>query len=205
VKPAAGWSCRPSPTLGDDRHLQQRQLVGTPDAREPEHLRREVGAGADDHLAIGAELVHLGQPRPGDADRARAVEQHAMHVEVRLDREVGPVEDRVQVGHRGAAAPAVARGQLVPAETVLRRPVEVLVGGQAARGARIEEGLREPGPRERVRHAQRPADAVVLGRSADVVLGAQEVGQQVVPAPAQLAPLVVVELVAAHVDHRVQR
>ena len=86
-----------------------------------------------------------------------------------------------------------------------RGPVEVLAGRQAARRRGVEEGLREAGARQRVRDAQRPADAVVLGGAARVVLRAQEVGQHVVPAPAELGPLVVVGGVAADVDHRVQR
>ena len=191
--------------LGHRRDLQQRELVGAPDARQPEDLRRQVGAGRDDDLALGAELEQLAQPRAGDADRAGAVEEHPVHVDVGLDGEVRAVHDRVQVGDRGAAAPAVARGELVPADAVLARAVEVLAGGQAARRRGVEEGLREAGARQRVRDAQRPADAVVLGGAAHVVLGAQEVGQHVVPAPAQLGPLVVVGRVAADVDHRVDR
>ena len=50
-----------------------------------------------------------------------------------------------------------------------------------------------------------PPTRVVLGGAAHVVLGAQEVGQHVVPAPAQVGPLVVVGRVAADVDHRVDR
>ena len=208
VAPKAGWSCRPEADardLGDGRDLQQRELVGAPDPRQPEDLRREVRAGRDDDLALGAELEQLAQPRADDADGAGAVEEHPVGVEVGLDGEVRAVHDRVQVGDRGAAAPAVARGELVPAEAVLARAVEVLAGGQPARGRRVEEGLRQPGARERVRDAQRPADGVVLGGAAHVVLGAQEVGQHVVPAPPQLAPLVVVGRVAADVDHRVDR
>ena len=63
-------------------------------------------------------------------------------------------------------------------------------------------------PRPRVRHRQRPARAVQLARAALVVLGADEVGQHVVPAPvveAQRLPAVVVGAVAADVDHRVDR
>ena len=172
--------------LGHGGHLQQRQLVGAPDSRQPQDLRRQVGARRDDDLALGAELEHLAQPRAGHPDRAGAVEQHAVHVHVGLDGEVRAVHDRVQVGDRRAAAAAVARGQLVPAHAVLAGPVEVLAGRQAARGRGVEEGLREAGARQRVRHAQRPADAVVLGGAARVVLRAQEVGQHVVPAPAEL-------------------
>jgi hypothetical protein len=191
--------------LGDRRELQQSELVGAPDARQPQDLRRQVCARGDDDLAIGAELEQLAQPRAGDADRARTVEDHAVDVDVRLDREVRTIHHRVQVRDRRAPAAAVARRELVPAEPVLPGPVEVLGGGQTVRGRRVEEGLRKAGARQRVRHAQRPAGGVVLGGAPHVVLRAQEVGQHVVPAPAELLPLVVVGRVAADVDHRVNR
>ena len=62
--------------------------------------------------------------------------------------------------------------------------------------------------RAAVADAQRPADAVVAARAALVVLGALEVRQDVVVAPAVEAhgrPLVVVGAVPADVDHRVER
>ena len=105
--------------LGHRRHLQQRELVGAPDARQPQDLRRQVGARRDDDLALGAELEQLAQPRADDADGAGAVEEDAVGVDVGLDREVRAVHDRVQVGDRGAPAPAVARRELVPADAVL--------------------------------------------------------------------------------------
>ena len=57
-----------------------------------------------------------------------------------------------------------------------------------------------------VAHPQRPAGAVQLRGAALVVLGLEEVGQHVLPAPAfeaQALPLVVVEPAAPDVDHRV--
>jgi hypothetical protein len=114
----------------------------------------------------------------------------------------------VQVGDRGRAAHAVALRQLVAAHALLLAGVEVVQLGDAGRGRRLHERVGERVHRVRVRHAERAAGAVELGGAALVVLGALEVGQHVVPAPAgvaEVAPLVVVAPVAADVDHRVER
>ena len=62
-----------------------------------------------------------------------------MHV--RLDREVGAVEHRMEVGDRGARTRATALGQLIPADPFLLGAVEVGICGEAAGGGRVEEGL----------------------------------------------------------------
>ena len=194
--------------LGDERDLQQLELIGPPDPREGQELRRVVGAAAHDHFALGAPLEQLARALGDHAGRARAVEGHPVHLRVGLDRQVRPVLDRVQVGDRCARPAPVALGDLVPAEAVLLAVVEVVVGGQAHRVGGLEERLAHHAARPRVADRQRPAGAMELAGAALVVLGALEVGQQVVPAPARaagVAPLVVVERVAADVDHRVER
>ena len=194
--------------LRDQRDLQQLELLRPPDARQHQQLRRVVGAAAHDHLALGAPLEQLARALGDHAGRAGAVEGDLEDVRVGLDRQVRPLGDRVQVGHRGARAAAVALGDLVPAEAVLLAVVEVVVGGQAHRLGGLEERLAHDAARAGLADRQRPAGAVELARAALVVLGALEVGQQVVPAPAGaagVAPLVVVERVAADVDHRVER
>ena len=59
-----------------------------------------------------------------------------------------------------------------------------------------------------VRHVQRTAHAVVLALAPFLVLGAAEIGGDVVPAPSlatELAPLVIIALLAAHIEHGVDR
>jgi hypothetical protein len=48
-----------------------------------------------------------------DADRAPAVEEDPVDARVGDDVDVAPGDGRMQVGDRGAAAPAVALGDLV--------------------------------------------------------------------------------------------
>ena len=127
---------------------------------------------------------------------------------MRLDRQVRAVHDRVQVGDGRAGPPPVALGDLVPAVAVLLAVVEVLVQRQPQPLHRLQERLAHRAAGPGLAHRQRTAGTVELRSPALVVLGPDEVREQVVPAPARaagVAPLVVVERVAAHVDHRVQR
>ena len=137
--------------LGHRRHLQQRELVGAPDARQPQQLRREVGARRDDDLALGAELEQLAQPRAGDADGAGAVEEHAVGVDVGLDGEVRAVH-RPGAGRRPPCSPrrpsrVVSWYQPMPS---CCGPLKSSLARQAARGRGVEEGLRQAGARQRV-------------------------------------------------------
>ena len=56
-----------------------------------------------------------------DADRAIVLEQHAGHQRIHLDVQVRPLHRRLQIGARGAAAPAVADRHLPAAEAFLLR------------------------------------------------------------------------------------
>ena len=114
----------------------------------------------------------------------------------------------MQVGHRGAAPHPVPLGELVVADPVLLRPVEVIVGLMPGLLRRLEEGVHQGMPGPAVADGQRAAGTVQVARAALVVLGAQEVGQHVRPAPSGRAvggPLVVVCRISADVDHRVHR
>ena len=190
--------------LGHYLDLQLLELGGTAEAGEHQKLRRVVGAAAHDHLALRAVHEHLRQPHAHDTDGALALEQQRESVHMGLDGEVGAVHHRMQVRHRRARASAVAVRHLVPADSVLLRAVEVRVRGQPVRGGRVEKGLAERVARAPLGDRERPARAVVLVLAALVVLGELEVGQHLVPGPAG-TPLVVVERVAADVDHRVDR
>ena len=103
-------------------------------------MRRVVGAAAKDHLALGAQLLHLAQARGLDANRSLALEEDAVDVHPRHHGEVLPLARRVQVGNGGAGSQAGALSQLVHANSVLLDAVEVLVAGQAG----FDPGLDEP-------------------------------------------------------------
>ena len=127
---------------------------------------------------------------------------------MRQHLEVGARARRVEVGHRGRAALAVAHGQLVEADALLVGAVEVGVGAVARRLRRRHPRLDHAILRTAVRDAKRTVGAVALGLPAGVPLGSLEVGQHVGPAPArrtQRRPVVEVGRCAAHVEHGVHR
>ena len=90
-------------------------------------------------------------------------------------------------------------------DAVLLGAVEVRVAGQAGLDAGLHERLRHDVAGAALADRKGAAGAVPLRGAALVVLGLQEVGLQVGPAPAGHSPFVVVEVVAADVDHRVDR
>ena len=143
-----------------------------------------------------------------DAGGAVAVQQDAVDVGAGDQREVLAPQHRVQVGDRRRAAHPAALGDLIPAHAVLLGAVEVVVGGKAGLQARLHERLTRAVAAAVLAHSQRSAGAVQLTGPALVVLGADEVREHVIPAPALEAhggPTVVVGAVAADVDHRVDR
>ncbi len=122
-------------------HLDPERLevLRRPDAGEHQQHRRLVGAGREDHLALGAQLLDLAAARDLDADGARrrrtgsaARARPVMHVEVR------PRARRMQEGGSRRPAAAVALRQLEAADALLARAVEV-VG--CARGRRCTARL----------------------------------------------------------------
>src|SRR5437764_6967037 len=108
----------------------------------------------------------------------------------------------------GAAAPAVALGELEAPDPLLARAVEVWILLVAGHPRRLEHRVDERMHRAALGDRHRPADAVKLVLATLVVLGAPEVRQDLVVAPAVAPgrrPAVVVGTVAADVDHRVDR
>ena len=187
---------------------QRRQLVLGTDPGQHQQHRRVVRAGGKDHLALGSDLLDVVAARDLDTDRPLALEQDPERHRVGDHVEVLPVIGGVQERAGGAAPQPITLGQLEAPDTLLARAVEVgivLVSGLARR---FEHRLDERVHRAAVGHPQRAADAVVPVLAALVVLGAPEVRQDFVIAPALAArrgPAVVVGPVAADVDHRVDR
>jgi len=187
---------------------QRAQVVGRADARVHEQHRRLVGARRQDHLALDAQLARDAVLDDLDADGAVALEEDARDEAVRDDVEVRAAERRLQERRVGGLAAAVALGDLEAAHALLAGAVEVGVVLVAGVDRRLDHRVDELVVRAALAHLQRAADAVELALAALVVLGALEVGQHLVEGPAGgalLGPLVVVDAVAAQVDHRVDR
>ena len=143
-----------------------------------------------------------------DADGAAVLDQHACGVSVRLHDQVRTIARRPQIGGGGAPAAAVVGGRLVVAGAFLLRAIEVRVARDAGLEAGLEQQLADFPLIRLVGDTQRTAAAMEFARAAFVVLGLAEIRQDEVVVPAlaaALAPFVVVGVVAAHVDHAVDR
>ena len=178
------------------------------DARELQELRRVDRAARQDHLAPGMRGTRRAAQGIVDADRAPALETHPAGQRMDVDAQVWPLARRLEIADRGAAAPAIAAGQLVRAGAFLGRSVEVVVARQAGLDGGLDIGVADLAVVGQVGDAERPADAVQRVGAALLVLGLLEVGQHVVPCPAdvaELAPIVVVAGLAADVDQAVDR
>ena len=119
------------------------------------------------------------------------------------------VHHRKQEPPGGRTAPAVAHGVLERPDAFLLRAVEVVRDRIAELSGRFDEQLIERPAWRRVRNTERAADAVPVVFASFLVLGALEIGQNLAEAPAVgtfvEGPAVVVGLVAADIDHAVDR
>ncbi len=191
--------------LQHDLDLAHREVLGISDAGEHQQLRGVVGAGGEYHLALGVELLREPELRGFDADRTRALEEDPVSLHVGHHLEVRTLGGGVQICHGGRGPHPLALRHLVHPDAVLLAVVEVLVARQPGLDARLDEGMGDAVLRALLADGERPARAVERRRAALVVLGLDEVREQVGPAPAGDPPAVVVERVAADVDHRVDR
>ena len=183
------------------------QIVGGADAGEHQQLRAADRARGEDDLGFGPGCLLLPAVQVGDTGGPAAFDDEPGGEGVGLDRQV--VRLPCQVGVGGTAAPPVALGHLIETDPVLARPVEVVVLHRAATAGGGDEAPGMFGLVAEVLNGQWSPLAVIRAGVTGVVLGAEEVGQQVAVPPAGaaelVAPAVVVQAVAADVDHRVQR
>ena len=195
--------------VGEHRDVVLAQVRGRADTGQHQQLRAADGASREDHLGVGPGRLLDAAAQVADAGRPAALDVDAGHQGVGLHGEIRPADGRVQVGVGRRPAPPAPLSHLVVPDAILAGAVEVVVAGLAAvlRGA--DEGAGQVALVAQILHAQRSGRPVVGRRAPGVALGPQEVGQQVGIAPALAAvvvpPGVVVDPVAADVDHRVDR
>src|SRR5262249_34384904 len=143
-----------------------------------------------------------------DADGAASGKEDPARQRVRYDGEIGPAARLAQIADRGRAATPMARGQLEITGAFLAGAVEIVV----ARKARLLRG-RDESLAQRMRFAhigdrERPAHPMQRILAARLVLGAAEVGQHILEAPAgiaELSPMIEVRRLAADVEQAIDR
>ena len=184
------------------------QQLGLADAGMFEHARRLDRPARHDDLAVDPRLALLAVHRVGDADTALAFEDHVGHQRVGFDLEIRPAARRVEEGARRRPALAVLHRHLVVAEAFLVAVVVVLVLRIAARLGGIDEGVTKRVRLAHVGDVQQAALAAAVVAVRLKMLRLLEVGQHLLVGPAaiaELAPGVVVERLAAHIEHAVDR
>jgi hypothetical protein len=125
-----------------------------------------------------------------------------------LDRQVAPAPRGVQVRDRRRAAPAVPRGELEIAGTLLARAVEVVGARDAELAGGGDQRLDELVPLADVGDVQRAVAAVVVARAARIALRLDEVAQRLARVPAlgaERLPAVEIPRLPADLDQAVDR
>ena len=183
-------------------------MRGGADAGQLQNLDRADRAGGHDHFAAAACELGLAVLPEAHAVGARAVECHGFDKTLGLEPQVRAIEHRLEEAARRRPAPAALLVDVVGARALVVAGVEIvdpldagLLGGHAERIEQIPAHARMLDP-------PFAADRMMIAFAEEMVLVLLEERQHVVPAPAgeaELAPVVVVAGLAAHVDHGVDR
>ena len=123
-----------------------------------------------------------------------------------LKMQVRPLEDRLQERCRRAPAPAAALVDLEIGRAFVVAAIEVVDLRDADFDPGVAHGVEDRPGDARALDPPFAARPVQRAASAVMILLAEEIGQNVVPAPAgkaKLAPAVIVGRLAAHIDHGV--
>ena len=194
--------------VADHRDAHVLQMLCGAETRQQQKLRRAIGTTRHNDLAARASGLAALRGMEFDADRTVVLEQHARRMRAGADHQIGALACRSQIGLGGAPATAVQCRRLVVPTTFLLCTVEVGVGRNAGLHAGLQHRIGEFEAARLVGNMQRAADAVEVIRAAGLVLRLLEVRQDRIPVPAlaaALAPFIVVAVVAADIDHAVDR
>ncbi|PAV72392.1 hypothetical protein WR25_15959 [Diploscapter pachys] len=183
------------------------ELGSRADPREHQQMRAAEGPCGQQHFLARLQVYPSSLDQRLHASGAFALEHDAFDMGVGQHREVTALAHRFQECGGRAPAPAIADGHVVIADTLLPGTVEVFVENVSCTQGRLDEGFGDD-------MAMRGADvklafaAVVVVVTAMVHLALAKVGQHIVERPAfvtQRVPVVVIVVMAADVDHAIDR
>ena len=169
--------------IDTDRDHQLGQVARRADPRKEQQLRRIVCTGGQDNLRLCVDLLKLAVADDFDAARPRPIEQNPGRERVRDDLQVWTAESGMEKGDGGAAAHAVALGELIEADAVLLLAVEVGIAGMARLHPRLHEGVHQRISRPPIADRQRAEFAVVLVLAALIGFRPAKVGQEIIVGP----------------------
>ena len=190
----------------DAERLEQRRRA---DAGQLQQLWRVDRAPAEDDFARGTDLF---EPTPATIfhpDCAPPLEQDAGGMRFRPQDEVATPERGAEIFVGGRGAATVAGVEVEHPDAFAAFAIEVGRGSKTERFARRDESpAQRVGEVGNVADPLRPARAVPVAGAVVVILGLDEIGQHVGPAPTAIArrrPVVKIVRLAADMDHRVDR
>ena len=208
------WSWRFSPTAGRSWTTGMPAALSRAPLPTPLTCMRcgEPIAPAASTTSRRARKVTSSPPHPGiDPGRAPpfvpGLNRDPFRTGMGDDVEVGPPPDRTEERARGVPAHSAPLVHLEVARALIVAAVEVVDLPDPDLRRRLPERAEQlPGDPRVLDPPLSPPAPVQLVAAVHVILGALEIGQHVFPAPSrvpELAPLVVVAGLAAHVDHPV--
>ena len=192
----------------DHRDAVLRQQGCRADTGKLQQLWRVDRAAAQNHLDPGLGGFALAVLDILNADGLLAFEQDSGGQGPGLDSEILATHGGMQIGHRRRAALTVLHGELVVANPLLFGAVNVGIARNAGFDTRLHHGVGDFMGVPDVGYVERAVHGMVVAGSPFLVLGAQEIGTNIVPAPpfaAELAPAVIVGVLATHIQHGVDR
>ena len=137
---------------------------------------------------------------------ALAVEHDALHQAAGLEPQVRPLQRRLEKAARRRPAPPAMLVDVERARALVVAGIEIRDAPDAGLLGRLAERIEDVPAHPRRRDPQLAADGVMIARPQKMMLMPFEERQHVVGAPAgkpELAPMVVVGGLAAHIDHGV--
>ena len=189
------------------------QQIGIADAGQLQDLWRLDGAGRQDDLASGLHRLVTAMPAEGNARRADTAfpfEFNAGDMRMGDHPQIGPPPRRIEIGFLRREPHAVLLRDLIGAEAVLAGAVIVGIVRVATTLGSLDQQVERRIAVAKPADIQRPATAMIFIILAGefAMFGAPEIGKHVGIAPAAVAtlrPAVIVGLLAADIEHRVDR
>ena len=191
-----------------DGNAELLQLLRRADTGQHHDLRRADRAGGEDDFTATARRPRLSALRPAHAGGAPAVEHDTFDQAAGLEPQVGTLEHRLEEGARRRPAPAALLVDVEGTDAFVVAAVEIGDGFDAGLFGGGAKSVEQVPAHPRRRHVPLAADRVRFAFAEKMIFVALEIRQHIVPAPAaqaELAPVIVVGGLAAHIDHRVDR
>jgi hypothetical protein len=187
-------------------NTELRKLRRRPHTRQHHDLRRADRTGRHDDLTAATGRALNAILLPAHAGGALAIKQQTFDQTAGFQPQILPAQDRFKEPARRRPAPPALLVDVEIAGARVVAGVEVLHRRNAVLRRRLAPDVDDIPANAGKFDAPFTADAVVLARPEKIVFVLLEIRQHVVPRPAgqaELAPVIVVAGLPAHIDHGV--